>query len=132
MIMKKIASLLVLISLFSNLAFADNCDFTKIKRLPDGGFEYSPELNLCVGRLVEDSKVKDQQITDLTKAIQLKDLAIKDSDERANMWLTTSTREQERIVKIDADQKTSNLIYFGLGVALTVLSVWGASKAIGH
>lgn len=131
--MKKIASLLVLVSLFSNLAFgADNCDWSKIKKLPDGGYEYSLELNECVGRLVQENKVKDQQITDLTKAIQLKDLAIKDSDERANMWLTTSTREQERIVKIDADQKTSNLIYFGLGVALTVLSVWGASKAIGH
>ncbi len=131
--MKKISALLVLISLFSNLALgADKCDWTKIKKLPDGGFEYSLELNECVGKLVEDSKVKDQQIVDLNKAIQLKDLALKDSDTRANMWLTTSTNEQERIVKIDADQKTSNIIYFGLGVALTVLSVWGASKALGH
>lgn len=130
--MKKLTSVLLIVFFLSNICFADNCDWSTVKKLPNGQFSYSPQLNLCVGKLVQDNKIKDQQIQDLTKAIQLKDLALKDADSRSNMWLLTAGNEQERLTKIDSDQKVNNAIYFGLGVLLTGLAVFGAAKAIGH
>ena len=97
--MNKLISIFLLMSMFSNSAFSDTviCDWTQIKKLPDGGYEYSPALNLCVGQLVQDSKIKDQQNQDLTKAIQLKDLALTNSDARVAMWQKSTNDEVDRL-----------------------------------
>ena len=123
--------LIVCILLFvsSVNAFAD-CDWSTIKKLPDGGFEYTPELHLCVGNLVQDSKVKDQQIADLNQAITLKDLALKESDERVSLWSKTAGDEMDRLNKISNDQKKSDWLYFALGVGTTFLAAYSAAKLI--
>lgn len=119
--MKKFISFILFISLFSNIVLADtNCDWTTIKTLPDGGFEYSPALNICVGQLVQTNQIQTQQIADLTKAIQLKDLALTNADARIQLWETSADNELDRLNKIQSDQKKSDWLMFGLG-ALTVL-----------
>lgn len=127
--MKKIISLLLLICLFSTSAFSD-CDWTGIKELPDGGYEYSPTLNLCVGQLVQDSKVKDQQISDLNKAISLKDLALTTADQRTLLWQKTSDDQLNRLNTIQADQARSGWIYYALGAASMFLGAYAAAKII--
>lgn len=129
--MKKLISFVLIGCLFSNLSFGA-CDWSTIKKLPDGGYEYSSDLNLCVGQLVQDSKVKDQQIADLNQAIQLKDLALTKSDARVLLWTTTAENEQDRLAKLNADQKKSDWLYFGLGVLTTFAAGYTAASLARH
>lgn len=110
-----------------------SCDWSKgITPLPDGSFKYSSACHLAVGQLVQDNSVKDKQIVDLSKAIQLKDLAIQQSDARANLWMNTSATLEQRLQKVDSMEKTNSWVSFGLG-ALTVLGAgWMASQLIRH
>lgn len=127
--MKKLICLVLLSALFSNLAFGD-CDWSKIKKLPNGDYAYNPLLNICVGKLVQDSQVKEQQVQDLNKAITLKDLAIKDSDARTVLWQKSSNDELDRVQKMESDQKIDSWLYFGLGILTTSLAIWGATQII--
>lgn len=126
--MKKFIVCLLLFVSSAN-AFAD-CDWSTIKKLPDGGYEYSSDLNLCVGNLVQDNKTKDLQIADLNKAITLKDLALKESDERVALWSKNAGDELDRLNKISNDQKINDWLYFALGVGTTFLAAYSASKLI--
>jgi hypothetical protein len=122
----------MLLSFVSNVALAD-CDWSKgISPNKDGSYTYSKECHLRVGQLVEDNKTKDLQIADLNKAIQLKDLALQKSDERVNLWMDTSIKLENSLTKVDELQSKNNALYFGLGVASTILSVFVASKVIGR
>ena len=112
--------LIVLMSMFSNFALAD-CNFsTGIKPLPDGNYEYTKECHLAVGQLVQTNKIQLTQISELNSAIQLKDLALTQSEQRVNMWMNTVNNEQDRLNKVDQDQKHNDFIYFGLGILATI------------
>jgi hypothetical protein len=126
--MKKfIAAILILC--FSTSATA-SCQWNTIKQLPDGGFEYSAALNLCVGQLVLDNQTQAQEIADLNKAIDLKSLAINMSDQRVALWEKTADNEQQRLSTIESDQKHDDVLYFGLGVLTTFLAAYGAAQII--
>lgn len=135
--MKKLISLIVLIAFYSQVVLANpnaaNCDWkTGIKILPDGNFEYSADCNLKVGLLVQENQTQAQQIQDYQKAIQLKDLALKMSDDRATLWTNTSKDLEDRLQKVDTEEKHNQWLYFSLGVATTFLAAYGASKLIGR
>lgn len=140
--MKKLISF-ILFSVFScNVALADTlsaptkaapkCDWTQIKDNGNGTYTYPLALHLCVGQLVETNKTQILQIQDLTKAITLKDLAIKYSDDRATTWMNTSSGLEDRLQRVDKLEKTNDWLYFGLG-ALTVIGTgFMAARFIGH
>lgn len=128
--MKKLILLMTLFSFISNIAFGD-CDWSTIKKNPDNSYTYSAQLNLCVGNLVQQNSILTQQVADYQKAISLKDLAITASDQRIALWQKTSDDEQSRLAKMDADQKMSSWLYFGLG-ALTVIGTGFALGAVTH
>lgn len=121
----------IVILCLSNIALGD-CNWASIKTLPNGNYEYTPTLHLCVGKLVQDGKVKDTQIQDLTKAIQLKDLALTASDSRAKLWMDTSLSEQDRLMKIDSAQKQNNFLYFGLGILASIGVGMTTARLIGR
>lgn len=110
-------------------SFAD-CDWTQIKQNSNGTYTYTEDLHLCVGQLVKDNQTKDQQISDLTKAITMKDLALKDSDERATLWMGTSEKLETRVQKLDGLEKTNEWVYFGLGVVTTFAAGYMAAKLL--
>lgn len=120
-----------LILCISTSALAD-CEWNTIKQLPDGNYEYPAKLHLCVGQLLEDNQTQAQQITDLNKAIDLKSLAINMSDQRVALWEKTADNEQQRLSTMESDQKHSDWLYFGLGVATTFLAAYGAAQLIHH
>lgn len=123
---KLAASLLILT--ISTQALAE-CDFsTGIEKLPDGRYAYSVDCHKQVGKLVADGKDKDDQIAQLTKTIQLKDLGIQTQETRAQLWLDTSMKLEDRVNQMDAMKSTNQWLFFGLGVLTTGLSVWGAGQ----
>jgi len=126
--LKLFISFLVIIALLiPTTAYAD-CDWTGIKKNPDGTYTYSEKLHVCVGKLVQDNKVKTQQIADYTKALSLKDLSIKASDDRANLWMDTSGKLEARLQKVDSLQRDNEFIFFALGVVATGIAAYTASK----
>ena len=83
---------------------------------------YSRADHVCVGQLIQSNSTKDQQIIGYKKALDLKDLAITNADERAKKWMDTSLRLEDNIQKIDSIKKQNEWIYFGLGVLATGLA----------
>ena len=118
---------LIVLFLIPQFAIGD-CDWTKIKKNPDKTYTYTEDLHLCVGKLVQSSKVQAQQIQDLTKAISLKDLAIQDSDKRAQTWMDTSGTLEKRLQEVDKLEKANSWLFFGLGMLATGLAAYTASK----
>lgn len=121
----------ILILCISQSAFCSpNCDWTQIKKNPDNTYTYSATLNLCVGNLVQDDAVKTQQVADLTKAIQLKDLAIQMSDSRVALWQKSSNDELDRVTSIESNQKHNDILYFGLGLLTAIGAAYAAGQVI--
>ncbi len=129
--MKKLICSLLLLVMSTNV-LAD-CDFSKgITTGPNNTHIFTEECYLKVGQLVQDAKIKDQQIADYSKAIQLKDLALTNADARTALWTKTAEDEQDRMNKLDSEQKHSDWLYFGLGVATTFLAGYAAAKLAGR
>jgi hypothetical protein len=113
--MNKFFKIILSIALLPSFAFAD-CDWSLgIKPLADGNFEYTKSCHLQVGLM-------NQQISDLKKAIDLDNDAIKASDSRTQMWMTTAFQMEDRVDKVDSLQKSNNWLYFSLG-GITVILV---------
>jgi hypothetical protein len=125
--MERLVSLILVLCTLSNLSFAD-CDWSTIKKNVDGSYIYSSTLNLCVGNMVQDNKVKTKQIDDYIKAITMKDLMIQESDKKAQVWSDTSAKLEDRLQKVDSLEKKNDWLWFGLGILVTGAAVFGASK----
>jgi len=123
----KFLYVLTVLSFVSTTSFGD-CDWTTIKKNEDGTYTYSEQLHLCVGALVQDNQVKAQQITDLTSAISMKDLAIQASDKRADLWMGTSSKLEDRVQKLDSMQKHNEALYFALGIVTTIATGFVIAK----
>lgn len=126
--MKKIITLMIAFTLFSNVSFADDCQFKDLVHNPDGKVTYSKTDHVCVGKLVQDNKTKDQQIQDLNKAVSLKDLAVTTADQRAENWMNTSLKLEETVQKTETLQKDNFWIAFGAGVAMTFAAGMAAAS----
>lgn len=110
-----------------------DCDFSAgISSGPNNTHIFTEDCYLKVGQLVQDVKVKEQQIIDYTKAIQLKDLAITNADSRTALWTKTAEDAQDRMNRLSTDQNRNDWIMFGLG-ALTVLGAgFMSAKLLGR
>jgi hypothetical protein len=116
--MKKLIALVLLFSINAQAA----CDWkTGITPGPNKTFIYNEDCHQEVGKLVQANK-------DLTAAIQLKDLAIKYDDERVALWQKSADDELQRLNTIQNDQKKSDWVIFGLGVATTFVAAYAASR----
>jgi hypothetical protein len=113
-------------------AFAE-CDFTDGKGVTkvEGGYLYSKECHIAVGQMKYDLGVKDLQIEKLGKALDLKDLAITKADQRADLWMQTSFKLEDRINTIDNMRSSNQWIAFGLG-ALTMFAAAYAASQLSH
>lgn len=117
--MKILTSLILVISMMSNLAFAD-CDFkTGITPGPNNTFVYTEECHKKVGLMTKQLVNQTQQIADLNKAIQLKDLALDYSNKRTELWMDTTFKLEQNQESIESMRKKNEWLFFALG-ALTV------------
>lgn len=130
--MKKLISILLSISMFSSVSLAD-CDFsTGVTKLPDGNYEYTKACHVKVGQDIIDSQTKDKQLALLNQAIKDKDEAYGYANQRADLWMNTSFKVEDRLNTIESMQKTNNWMYFGLGVLSVFAAGYAANQIYKH
>lgn len=94
----------------------------------EGGYLYTEACHVAVGNLVETNKNKEQQITHLKKALELKDLALTKSEERAELWKSAALDLESKYAWNTRLDKYENWLFFGLGIAVTAIAVKGAGE----
>lgn len=105
------------------------CDFSKdITENIDGSYTYSKECHVQVGKTIKKVSLLEDRIELLEKKIELKDLMIVRQEERVQLWMDTSMKLNDKIQTYDRLSSTDKWVSFGLGVGLTVLSVWAAGQ----
>lgn len=123
----RLASSLLILALSTN-ALAD-CDFsTGIEKLADGRYAYSVECHKKVGKMVADEKDRVEQVA--KKDVQISDLGVQIDmqSRRAQLWMDTSLKLEDRVTQMEAMKSTNNWLHFGLGVLTTGIAVWGAGQ----
>lgn len=136
----KLLSLILIISLFSSHSFglttttADGtiCDWSKVVTNPDGTYSYSKELNLCVGKTVQDGQTKDLKIADLYKAVDSYQKTIATDEQRIQSAMEALSRISARVEKAESLQQNNDKLAFGLGVLTAFLAAEAAAKLSGH
>lgn len=123
---KTLVSSILSILLFSNIALAD-CDFSKIQKV-DGGYLYTKELHLCVGEMKQDLEIEQKRTVKLSEALTLKDTALDRANQRADLWMQTSFKLEDRVNTIDELRSRNQYLYFGLGM----LTMFAATYAAGQ
>ncbi len=124
--MNRIALLIVMVFTV-NSAMA--CDFSKeIEKLPDGRFAYSKDCHLAVGEMKWTLTNQAEQISELKKTIDLKDLALVKSNQNSQLWMDTSFKMQDKFNSYESIQSKNNTTHFLAGVGLTVLTAWALGQ----
>lgn len=114
--------------LVSNVAFA-NCDWSTIREIDGPEFVYSPQCHDKVGKMVENEKDYKIQIESQKKAIELKDLTIQDLTKNSNMWEQEAHNQFKALENYKEAENTRTWLWFGGGVAATVLTIFLAGQA---
>jgi len=103
------------------------CDWKSVKKV-EGGFLYSKECHVEVGRLVVSEDLRIQQINKYEDSIKLKDLAIGKANERIDLWKKTSLSLEQRVIKQYKFSEYNKYMWFIGGIATTVLSGWALGQ----
>ena len=116
--------------LFTNFATAEivNCDWKSIKHNVDETYTYSKPLHLCVGKLVYNQTLDNQQIDDLTKATKELNLALDKADQQSQIWQTEATTLRSKIDEIEQHERSKNWIIFGLGFLTASAAIYATSR----
>lgn len=108
------------------------CDFkTEIKKV-EGGYLYSKKCHIKVGKIKKENELRKIQVSELTEALKLKNLALEKSEERTLIWKETAFKLEDRILKIERYDKWSGWVKFGLGVVTTGVAAYTANKVMGQ
>jgi len=105
------------------------CDFANdIKANPDNTYTYTKDCHIEVGKRVKKLGITEQQVVELEKVIELKDLALVKQKERADLWMDTSMKINDKLQSYESAARSSDWIHFGLGVGVTILSAWAVGQ----
>jgi len=109
---------------FQSLA---ECDWKTIQEV-DSKFVYTKECHLKVADLVKNEKFRTEQVAELNKAIDLKDLALDKADQRVILWRAETYKQNDALEKAYKVSELTKWLYFGLGIVGTSLAVMGAGQ----
>jgi hypothetical protein len=126
--MYKIISIFLIV-VFS-ISTSQACDFKNDIKKVDGGYIYSTSCHVLVGKKLEELDMRIKQVEELNKSIELKDLALRKSEERNLLWMDTAYKANERLNQYESARERNQWIHFALGVTTTALAVWGAGQLI--
>lgn len=85
-------------------------------------------LKVKAEELEQANNERKAQVKKQSASIKLKDLALDKADQRLMNWRSEAYNQHERLLKQQKLAKFNDWLYFGSGIALTVLSVWGAGQ----
>jgi hypothetical protein len=122
--------LMVYLSFIPFKAYSE-CNYKDdIKKNQDGSYTYSRDCHIEFGKTLEELEIRKEQLENTQRIVTLKDLAIQDYERNANLWKNTSIDLNDRLSKIDSSRNTDKTLYFVMGAATVILSVFAASKAM--
>lgn len=128
--MKKLIAMAMIVLSLSNVALAD-CDFsTGISKNQDGSYTYTKDCHIKVGEMRRDLDAANVQIVEYKKVIELKDLALVKANERADLWMNTSFKLQDRMNVIDEMKSKNQWLMFGLGVLTTGVAAYALNQTL--
>ena len=121
--------LIAVLMLISSLCFAKfDCSRNNGIKKVQGGYLYDARCHALVGVVVKENELQKEQITELKRTIELKDLALTKSDQRAAMWQATAFKLEDRIYTLDRIKTYNSTIYFILGILTTSAAIYAGSK----
>jgi hypothetical protein len=128
---------ILLVCLFGifQTAHADSCDkavvlLKKGEPAPCEGFLFSPDAEKKASQAVDDAKYyKDlSELLHSRNDLLQKQLAI--NDERLMLYMKTTEELAQEVVRKQHEDFWQKAAYFGLGIAVTGLSIYAAAQAI--
>ena len=127
------AKIILIITLLMNSILA--CDFSseiiEITSGPNkGSFIYSDSCNKEVGKLYKENKLLKNQNTILKKNIEDKELTLKDLRVAVIDYRKVALDNTDRLTRVNKLQSSTNMLYFGLGILATGLTIYSATKII--
>lgn len=123
----KYVSLLLIGSLLSVSVMAECVPKNDISEdSKTGKFTYSLDCHLEFGKIRQTEKQRLDEIDHLKSSIQMKDMALDLADKRIENWKDATYKMEDRIMKLDKTNDNMKILYFGLGIVVTGLAVWGA------
>lgn len=124
---------LSIIIFFNTLNCFGECDFsTGITKNDNSTFIYNRECHLYVGEIRRDLLISQEQLKKLGQAIDLKDQALEKANQRADLWMETSFKLENRLNAIDKFRKDNEMIYFGLGMLTMFAAAYVTSRTLNH
>jgi hypothetical protein len=114
--------------MFSANSFGACNPSTDIKENSDSTYTYSKECHLEVGKILKKVSLLEEQIVNLNKQISLKDALILTYDEKTRLWMDTSYKLNDKLLAYESVSSNDKWIMFGLGVGVSILSVWAAGQ----
>lgn len=138
--MKKIIGLILSLYLICPPTARAACDRPVIslkegEAAPCRGFLFTPEkesqmriLDQDYSLLKEESLAKDEIITRLKKSIKESDSIIEKEQQKTNLWQIRAEDSTTKLMKLDQNRTTRDIIMVGAGVLLVVLSAWAAGQ----
>lgn len=125
---KYITFILIFLNLSHALAV---CDFANdIKEGPNNTYIYSKDCHIEVGKTVKSASLLGSKIDLMEKQLDLKDLQISKYEERTQLWMDTSMKMNDKLAAYENRKNQDFWVSFGLGVSVTILSVWAAGQII--
>jgi hypothetical protein len=103
------------------------CDFSSVKK-QGNSYLYSKECHDKVNKLQKETQLREEQVGELKKSIELKDLAIDKGLERVELWKESSYDLEDRLHKVRKYESYNSWVYFTLGVFVTGVAVYGAGQ----
>lgn len=125
-----ILCIVLMVSLVSQQSLAD-CNPKDIKQQNYYGeprYAYPVDCHIDCGRLRKAEPLYKEQVKQLKKSIEFKDLAIQDANKRIDLWKSTTQDLEQIIIKQEENQERMKWIYFGLGILTTGAAVWAAGQ----
>lgn len=117
----------MMVSLVSQSVLAD-CNPKRDIYEQNNRYSYSLDCHLDYGRLRKVEPLRQKQVKELKRSIEMKDIALDYSYKRIKNWKGTSLKLEKNILKLERNQERMKWIYFGLGIIVTGAAVHAAGQ----
>ena len=120
----------LMVSLVSQQSLA-SCNPRDIKQQNYYGeprYAYPVDCHIDYGRLRKAEPLYKKQVKELKKSIEIKDLALKYSNERVENWKKTTYKLEDKLLKLEKNNDRMKWVYFGLGIIVMSGAVYTAKQ----